>query len=409
MKIDSETDAYDHVIPPISKRAREAWLKALTNLVAVHSPLAVKTFDRIDGRSDLTSADRIRLDRLRPWIENMKSPSNGDSVENGEIPFGVMGYRCPDHVAASRNIGDWVQTIAMMSHFTRRPNLDYTGERELVDFFSGLRDGVPADRQISGPSKTIRLIEINRDATFHDKLPETVWAFVFGWYFKLPSGKLEFPFPKNIRPIFISFHISNVNHITDEAISYLKDHAPIGCRDLHTVRLLRKKGVECYFSGCVTTTTGGLFEKAKTPSDMPVAYVDATVNKIPDEAVALTNLLDEMKTASLATSLCMARDRLNDYRTKFSKIVTSRLHTYLPSESMGVNIDWLPVHADDRRFDGLAGPNEMNHRQMENRIEEIVRVLLDAVLAGATQTEVYDAYRREVALEIERADNLVSQ
>ncbi|SNS00971.1 hypothetical protein SAMN05192560_2208 [Methylobacillus rhizosphaerae] len=385
---------------PVSERVGEAWLTALSNLIAVRSPLTEQTYKRLTEQR-FTPKQRQRFDRLLPLVEEVvASQSTASSVAPGEIAFGVMGYRCPDNAAASRNIGDWVQTIALMSHFARRSDLRFTGDAGLSKFFADLQAAVPKEKRIAGPSATAHLVEFNRDASFFDKLPESLWAFIFGWYFKLPFGKLEFPFPKNIHPIFISFHVSNANHINDAAIEYLKQHSPIGCRDWHTVRLLHSKGVECYFSGCVTTTIGGLFPAAVVDSSKPVAYVDTDHEQIPPNDVKLTNLINSLKTRPLPESLDMALERLKSYRSDFSKIATSRLHTFLPSESMGVEIDWQPVHEQDRRFDGLTGANAIPHSQMSERITQIVKVLLDGILNGVSQKNIYALYRAEVASDI---------
>lgn len=386
----------------VSNRAREAMIKALANLVAVRSPLATQTANRLSARDDFSPSQERRLERLRSWATKDAS-SVMTSPESNEIQFGVMGYQCADHNAASRNIGDWVQTIAMMSHLVRRPDVQLSGEDGLVSFFKKLQGEVPQNKQIHGPSRKVRLVEFNRDASAYDSIPEKTWAFVFGWAFKRPFGRLAFPYPKSVIPIFISFHISNSNHLTEEAIQYLRAHSPIGCRDWHTVRLLQERNVECYFSGCVTTTIGGLFEDSIENSQNPIACVDVSDSEIVDESISLTNLFDEMKVLPIEDSLNMAAERLSSYRHDYSKIITSRLHTFLPAESMGASVDWRPVDADDRRFDGLIGPQVPSREAMSNRISQVVEVLLNGILSGSSPDEIYALYRSEVEEDISSA------
>lgn len=62
---------------------------------------------------------------------------------------------------------------------------------------------------------------------------------------------------KNIRPLLISFHVNNTaapNMLNDKGVSFLKNNEPIGCRDYFTMNLLQAKGIDAYFSGCLTLT-----------------------------------------------------------------------------------------------------------------------------------------------------------
>lgn len=61
----------------------------------------------------------------------------------------------------------------------------------------------------------------------------------------------------HINPLLISFHVNNSaapNMLSPQGIAFLKSKQPIGCRDHFTVNLLQEKGIEAYFSGCLTLT-----------------------------------------------------------------------------------------------------------------------------------------------------------
>ena len=77
-----------------------------------------------------------------------------------------------------------------------------------------------------------------------------------GWYMHHPE---QWPPSEKIDPLFVAFHI-NVSAkdamLSEESISYLKKHEPIGCRDFYTRDMLREKGVDAYFSACLTLTLG---------------------------------------------------------------------------------------------------------------------------------------------------------
>lgn len=77
-----------------------------------------------------------------------------------------------------------------------------------------------------------------------------------GWFMDHPEN---WPPSENIKPLFVAFHINSTvkEQLTSpSSIAYLKKFEPIGCRDENTVSLLKEKGVNAYFSGCMTLTLG---------------------------------------------------------------------------------------------------------------------------------------------------------
>lgn len=61
-----------------------------------------------------------------------------------------------------------------------------------------------------------------------------------------------------IHPLYVSVHISpNASWmLSEDSVKHFKQFEPIGCRDIGTQRLLQSKGLQCYFSGCLTLTLG---------------------------------------------------------------------------------------------------------------------------------------------------------
>jgi hypothetical protein len=57
-----------------------------------------------------------------------------------------------------------------------------------------------------------------------------------------------------------------------QSIEYLKRHEPIGCRDWNTVDLLNAKGVDAFFTGCMTLTLGETYSSSAKGDD--VYFVD---------------------------------------------------------------------------------------------------------------------------------------
>lgn len=60
-----------------------------------------------------------------------------------------------------------------------------------------------------------------------------------------------------IHPLLVSFHVNNTaadNMLNEAGVNFLKQNEPVGCRDHFTVELLKEKGIDAYFSGCMTLT-----------------------------------------------------------------------------------------------------------------------------------------------------------
>ena len=81
-----------------------------------------------------------------------------------------------------------------------------------------------------------------------------------GWFMHHDKN---FPPNKSVNPIYIAFHIEKPGMVSDKAITHYKKYQPIGCRDLHTMNLLKSKGVDAYFSGCLTLTLRNPFTNPK--------------------------------------------------------------------------------------------------------------------------------------------------
>lgn len=79
----------------------------------------------------------------------------------------------------------------------------------------------------------------------------------------------NWPPSERIIPLFVAFHLNVLAKevlLSPPSLSYLRQHAPIGCRDLNTLELLKNNGVEAYFSGCLTLTLGEKY-RSETKED----------------------------------------------------------------------------------------------------------------------------------------------
>lgn len=104
---------------------------------------------------------------------------------------------------------------------------------------------------------------VERETELHSYKGEQLSVIMNGWYMNHPEN---WPPSENINPLFVALHINRCglpDFLNDKSVAYLKAHEPIGCRDTNTVKLLREKGIEAYFSGCMTLTLGHKYKSAK--------------------------------------------------------------------------------------------------------------------------------------------------
>ena len=200
---------------------------------------------------------------------------------------------------------------------------------------------------------------------------------------------------EDIIPLFISFHINNTattHMLSDKGIAYLKKHQPIGCRDQFTVDVLQKKGIDAYFSGCLTLTLDSYkVEDKERGNDIYIVdplYGYPTVKKVTYSYKSLirsvlngslfqlykrkkhlkkiinSNLLNraikinqepEANKYSHEEKFEIAEDLLKKY-AKAKLVITSRIHCALPCLAMGtpvIFVNGFDSFVDSCRFEGI--------------------------------------------------------
>ena len=139
---------------------------------------------------------------------------------------GILGF------IGSKNIGDYVQTKAV---------IDLVG------------------------SKNIKILDRENLDKYNDTVIQTI---INGWFMESPEN---WPPNEKIKPLFISFHLNpsiEKELLKQESIKYFKSHEPIGCRDIYTRDILLEKGVNAYYSSCITTTIDrNNYLKSKTQAE----------------------------------------------------------------------------------------------------------------------------------------------
>ena len=168
-------------------------------------------------------------------------------------------------------------------------------------------------------------------------------------------GMDAFPPSRNIVPIYFSFHIANYDSskaffTSQKCLEHFKKWEPIGCRDQGTAKLLSDKGINTFFSKCLTLT----FDKRPiTPSNGKLFIVDGDTLPIPKSLIDTKVLQRETHVwndqfQSHRANMRTAQHLLDLYREEGSSIITSKLHCALPCQAMGIPTIFFPeTHYDD--------------------------------------------------------------
>ncbi|WP_430812587.1 MULTISPECIES: polysaccharide pyruvyl transferase family protein [unclassified Carboxylicivirga] len=130
------------------------------------------------------------------------------------------------------NIGDHIQSIAARQYY---PHTDVFIEKENISAYDG----------------------------------EDTKMILNGWYIRKPES-----WPPNpcIKPLLTSIHINsnaaNKFLSNKNTVDYLKRNGPVGCRDMYTKKVLEDKGVEAYYSSCLTLTLNKTIKKTKNTDEV---------------------------------------------------------------------------------------------------------------------------------------------
>lgn len=220
-------------------------------------------------------------------------------VEKLEQTWGVLCAKTP-------NIGDDIQTLAQMQF---------------------IPDGC-------------KTILVNRENLDVDERKYNI--IMNGWWMHRDKN---FPPHSNITPLYISFHIARNGLVSEKAINHYKQFEPIGTRDLHTMKLLQKHGVDAYFSGCLTLTLKNPFTYPKREKiyivdahlSSKVAYPyggDHLLSKfipkhIRDQAEYIEHDIPKSMINDIHARQKYAKTLLDKY-AQAKLVITSRLHCALP-------------------------------------------------------------------------------
>lgn len=237
------------------------------------------------------------------------------------MQFGLLSY-------STYNLGDFIQSIAARKFL---PRVDRYLDREALDEVTTV-DG------------------------------QAIKVIMNAWFCHHPE---KWPPSRFIEPLLISVHIANYLDRNSnsrareqfarspEVLQYLRQHGPVGARDLDTLAWLQSLGIESYFSGCLTLTLDRPSvsrEPLIVLNDLPAAVV-ARIQGTTNLPIRGSSNMDHT-TVGIGSRFERAEALVDLYATA-SCVVTSRLHTALPCLAMGTPILLVEGTWEPYRFDGL--------------------------------------------------------
>lgn len=187
-------------------------------------------------------------------------------------------------------------------------------------------------------------------------LNENVFLIMNGWFmhnsdWKTGNNNIKFPIKnKFITPIYISTCLSKDVPLLfkPECIDHYNKHSPILCRDNTTLEILKKKGVNSSFFGCITQ----LLDFDKVPNNEEykdiynnsVIYIDCKnlYNRRDknEKAFYFEHYDNNLMKLNPKQRIDVAINLYSKYKYA-SKIYSARLHAFLPCRAMGLNVTYV--------------------------------------------------------------------
>ena len=138
---------------------------------------------------------------------------------------------------------------------------------------------------------------------------------------------------------------------------YLKAYAPIGCRDYYTMNQMKKLGIDCYFSGCITLTLPQMPIVKPEKEYICIVDVDARVkNRLVKllgnsgyELKIMTHTGERDENRTWEQRKEKVEELLTTYRNA-KCVITKKLHCSLPCLSQGTPVVLIKQMDDDIRF-----------------------------------------------------------
>lgn len=390
------------------------WIRVAYHAFAANAlELALWTLERAEAAvSDVRDPQRMtrlgkRISALREWLDRATRADEIVDLPEGEIPFALVGYSHPEWEANSTDLDDPTETLATLSRLISFDDVTFDGDAGLVAAADRLRADRAAARHVSGPKRTVRLFEVERDLSRYAAVPDGTWIVVSDWFRNPLAGwRYDVPLNPRLRPIFLSFEITPLSLAAPGAIDYLRRYAPIGCRDWDSVFLLLAARVPAFFSGALITTVGGAVGDGSArhqggvkPDSRPI-FVDVAPDRPGRRASRST---PAMRDRDLAGNLSLAADALRELRAG-DPVVASSVRAYLAARALGAQAEFKPDDRGDFRVTDYLDLPDDDFTLMQRGIADKLGAVLGALIAGEPEHRVYEAWRAACADDVARAE-----
>lgn len=143
---------------------------------------------------------------------------------------------------------------------------------------------------------------------------------------------------EKIIPIFLGISLLGTHEIEEFR---MREFQPIGCRDQHTLELLRSNGLEAYLNGCLSLTLPKRKDDINAKKIFIVDICDELLSHVPEsikkDAEFVTHVYynrDVSETESMAM--------YERYQNEAVMVITSRLHCAVPCVAYGIPVVYAP-------------------------------------------------------------------
>lgn len=172
-----------------------------------------------------------------------------------------------------------------------------------------------------------------------------------------------FPISRKIIPVFIGIHAISEDVI--ERLRLYRDFGPFGCRDVETMKAMRRAGLDAYVSGCLSICREReVFSEVEERDkvyliDVPEEAYEFIPEHILQNCVKLPSTFTYFSEEGYSeNNTTEAKEYMNmlytEMKNKAKFVITKRLHVSLPLMAMGIPvITLLPMDLMDCRFSGL--------------------------------------------------------
>ena len=161
-------------------------------------------------------------------------------------------------------------------------------------------------------------------------------------------------FSDKIYPVFLGLSILT-DSLNANDVRYLTKFSPVGCRDMHTLSIMKRNQIPAYLFGCMTMTFPKKWVKDEEKEhiyciDISTKLWDYIPNYMKNRCLILSNAYNiEELTDSPENK---ARELYNELVRKAQLVITSRMHVALPCIAAGIPV----IFAKDiysYRFNGV--------------------------------------------------------